>query len=342
MMQTKERTIQEVHTETDRALELPHALDSACERLAQVGYRIDRAKTERFAAAGFLPAASEDADAERMLIARLRRILEIERMLAPWRDTDALAFYLAAAGVEGVPATHVARFLAASIPELCAAGQHFARNGSAAVAGLEGERAEGRRIARASLAHFRFGDSAEKKALEGLLSIALIAFVRLRYGTQRPLGQLHRHSRLVNLDAEEESIAKKPRTSGALPPVVDADRMMVWLGSRADAGGESVLAAARMSGAIVKARLKRYPELQVAWREVAEACGYPGLNSLRLLSAVPAVLACAILQAGASESAGVDPLRIMQFWGTSTEAPIRFPLFSGSFPWTPRRLEPAE
>jgi hypothetical protein len=339
-MHTQERTLQDVHLEQERAPERLRGVDAALERLSQVGYRIDRAKVDRFASAGLLPADLHDEASERAITARLRRILDVERMLAPWRDTDALAFYLAAAGVDGVPAEPVARFLAASIPELCAAGKSFASKTSSAVAGLEGERIVARGIAKAALARFRSGGpSTEKNELEQVLSTALVGFVRLRFATPRPLGQLHRHSRIVNLDAEEEAIAKRARTSGALPPIVEADRMMVWLASRADTEGDRVLAAARLAASMVKAHVKRFPELQVPWREVAEACGYPGLNTLRVLSVVPAVFACAILQAGENAGTDADPRRIMQFWGTSVEAPIRFPSATRAFPWFPREVD---
>jgi len=321
-------------------------LDVALERLPQFGYRIDKEKAARLIEAGLVPDAVRVSDTT--LIARLRRILDIERMLAPWRDVDAIAFYLAASGVEDVPATPVARFLAASVDELRSAAAPFASGFLArADGGPDGEKRLARSMARAALARYKSSSRADAGAIEQLLSAALIAFVRLDVAVPRPAPQLHRRSRLVNLDAEsaqeEGSAGARPalRRVDDLPPFIDRERLIVWIGSRSESDG--VIPAVRRAAAMIRSRAQRFPELQVAWRDVAEAGGYPSLTALRAVGVVPAVLAASFLQA---EATGVDPTddpeHIVRRWGTIRVPALRFALATHAFPWVSRdQLETA-
>jgi hypothetical protein len=326
---------------------IAQALDVAPARLAQFGYRIDRAKVERFADAGLVAESDASESGLRTMIARLRQILDVEHMLAPWRDVDALAFYLVAHGVEDVPALPVARFLAASVGELTRIGDSLPQSllRRAVSAGPDTERRIGGSLARAALAGYKPASRADGAAIEALLGSALVAYVRLRSAPARPATSLHVSSRLVTLDKEEEEEGKPRRGArsktrdGSLPPLADGERVALWLAAQARDSEVRVIAAARASAAIVRRRTSRFPEVQAVWRETAEACGFAGLGALRAISVVPAVLASAILQA--TDAIGhvggdVDPDRLVRYWGTEATPPVRFALHANTFPWVPR------
>jgi len=104
----------------------------------------------------------------------------------------------------------------------------------------------------------------------------------------------------------------------------------------------AVLRATQSVAALVRLHVRQYPELQVAWRDVAAECGPTAASSLQALALVPPVLVAAFLQAGhvPSES-NFDRMleRLMHFWGTVSFESVRFDLSNGAFPWVQRSGE---
>jgi hypothetical protein len=316
-------------------------LEGVLDRLALTGYHVDREKWERFEEAGLVATPMPNERGEREAIRRLRRILDVERRLAPTGDTDALCFHLAAAGIENVPSRPVARHIVASVARLFAVGDQLrgaiAFRGS--FVGPDGEIRLARAMGKHVLRSYRTNDRGELRLLESLLDAAFIAYVRSTYTNARPAQLLHVSSSLVTSDLFEEK--KKPikHTAEPLPPVADRDNLIGWLTAVSAENELAVLRATQSVAALIRLHVHQFPELQIAWRDVAAECGPNSATSLQALALVPPVLVAAFLQAGHVPPEPIfDRLleRLMHFWGTVSFESVRFDLSNGAFPWVQR------
>src|SRR5215472_10732919 len=95
------------HLQIERRSATAHVI----ERLSSTGYQIDAEKWIRLRDAGLISDVADTAEDERRAIGRARRLLDVESKLVPTRDTDALCYYLVAAGIDGVPSAPVARHI---------------------------------------------------------------------------------------------------------------------------------------------------------------------------------------------------------------------------------------
>ena len=309
-------------------------------RLAQTGYRVDEEKWERFKRAKLVTTPLPTERGERDAIRRLRRILDVERRLAPSGDLDALCFHLAAAGIEGIPAARVARHVLASISDLFILGDQLRPvvRANFAFIGPDGEFRLGRAMAKHVLRTYRVRDRAEKGVLETLLGAAFVGYVRSTYANVRPGQILHASSRLVTLDAIPDR-APASRAGEPLPPLADRSGLVAWLTRVTGEDPDLVLRSTQSVAALVRLHVQKYPELQSPWRDVATAGGPSAATALHALALVPPVLTAAYLQAGhAPTDAQLDRMleQLLHFWGTATYEPVRFELSNGSFPWVQR------
>jgi hypothetical protein len=318
----------------------PAPVDVALDRLTLSGYRIDREKWEQLVQAGIVRPSATGDRAERATIGRLRKILEIERRLAPFIDIDALCFHLAVSGVKEIPAAAVGRHIAQSLGALFAIGDRIieAIRPGRGIVGPDGEQRLGRSMARYALRSYAAGGRDDRDATEQLVAAAFVAYVRSTWSNPRPDRTLHRSSRLVNLEAEEQGTTR--RTAEApLPPLADRESIATWLAARIHNDPDSVIAAVRNSAALIRLYVTSFPELQLPWRDAAEAAGGAGVTALQTLAIVPPVLAIAFLQGG---RATADPHlqrtleHLMHFWGTLSVEAVRFDLANGAFPWVGR------
>ncbi len=321
-MQTEPRLPELLLEKPTPAAPTRERLGAVLARLDLTGYRIDRQKWERFEEAGLVSAVMPTERGEREAIKRLRRLLDVERRLQPTGDLDALCFHLAAAGIDDVPATSVARHIAASVRSLLAVGDGVAREIALrpdAVAAPEAERRAASTLARQCLGDYTAADRVERRATEAILGAAFIAYLRSVSRASRPGALLHESSRLVTLD-DVSMPARAPRHSDMLPPLASGDAICAWLGERVANAPPDVPRAVHSVAAMFRLTVRRYPELQIAWRDVAAAHGSSASRMLAALSAAPGVLSAALLQVGElpRECAIEDaPLHLMHQWGAT-------------------------
>lgn len=316
-------------------------LGDVLERLAQTGYRVDDDKWERFKRARLVSTPLPTERGERDAIRRLRRILDVERRLAPSGDIDALCFHLAAAGIDSIPAAPVARHVLASVSDLFILGDQLsaAVRPSGASIGPDGEFKLGRAMAKHALRTYRMRDRVEKGLLESLLGAAFVGYVRSTYANARPGQMLHVSSRLVTLDEVPEKMPAA-RTTPPLPPLSDRSGLVAWLTMLAGENETLVLRATQSVAALIRLRVHQFPELQAPWRDVAAQNGSNAATALHALALVPPVLTAAYLQAGHSPTnPDLDKMleQLMHFWGTISFETVRFELSNGAFPWTAAR-----
>jgi hypothetical protein len=316
-------------------------VEDVLDRLSLTGYRVDRDKWAQFERAGLIDMPMPTEAGEREAIRRLRRILDVERRLAPSGDIDALCFHLTAAGIDRIPAQPVARHIIASLTDLFTFGDRL-RGASPSVAsmGPDGEFRLARRMAQAVLREYRTTDLTERRALESLLGAALVAYVRSTFANPRPARLLHASSRLVTLDADDAQPVKNT-ASAPLPPLADRTGLIEWLTSAASENETAVLRATQSVAALVRLHVHHFPELQLPWRDVA-ASSPTATTPLRALALVPPVLAAAYLQAGRAPSdPSLDRMleQLMHHWGTVSFEAVRFELSTGTFPWVKRSVE---
>jgi hypothetical protein len=319
-------------------------LEGVLDRLALTGYHVDREKWERFEQAGLVATPMPNERGEREAIRRLRRILDVERRLAPTGDTDALCFHLAAAGIENVPSRPVARHVIASVSGLFAVGDQL--KGAIAIRGSfvgpDGEIRLARALGKHVLRSYRTKDHAELRLLESLLNAAFLAYVRSTYANTRPARLLHVSSSLVTSDWFEEKKKPVKPASQPLPPIADRENLIEWLTAVAAENELAVLRATQSVAALIRLHVHQFPELQIAWRDVAAECGPNSAMSLQALALVPPVLVAAFLQAGhVPAEPNFDRMleRLMHFWGTVSFESVRFNLSNGAFPWVQRTSE---
>jgi hypothetical protein len=316
-------------------------IDGALDRLELSGYQIDQVKLQRFIQCGLVGRPTSGESGERTLIARLRRILDVEHRLAPSGDVDALCFHLAASGVEEVPPEAVGRHLSTSLGMLFTVGDRLIGEVTPVrgVVGPDGEQRVGRSMARLALQSFRPAVQAERIATEAFLTAAFVAYVRSTWANPRPNHELHLSSRLVNLDAELSERQPLRANEPALPPISDRAAIVSWLNVRSEKNGDGVLAAVRNSAALVRLHVAQYPELELPWRDAAARYGQTSMTVLQMLALVPPILAVAFLQGGqtAADARLERTLtRLMHFWGTLSVDSVRFDLANGAFPWVRR------
>jgi len=315
-------------------------LGDVLERLAQTGYRVDDEKWERFKRARLVTTPLPTERGERDAIRRLRRILDVERRLAPSGDIDALCFHLAAAGIDAIPAAPVARHVLASVSDLFVLGDQLRTvvHANGAPVGPDGEFKLGRAMARHALRTYRMADRSEKNLFETLLGAAFVGYVRSTYANVRPGQMLHVSSRLVTLDAVPER-TPAPQAAAPLPPLSDRSGLIAWLTTLAGEEESLVLRATQSVAALIRLRVHQFPELQAPWRDVAAQNGPHAATALHALALVPPVLTAAYLQAGHSPtSPELDRMleQLMHFWGTISFKTVRFELSNGAFPWVQR------
>ena len=315
-------------------------LEDVLDRLAVTGYRVNREKWKRFESARLVFEPMPTERGERDAIRRLRRILDIERRLAPTGDIDALCFHLAAAGIEEVPAALVARHIVASVGAFFIIGDRL-RPSVPAHAGRIGPDAEfqiGRAMAKHALAEYRLRDRAERRLIESLTSAAFVGYVRSTFASERPAQLLHSSSRLVTCDTPDEKRPAK-RATNSLPPLSDRAGLLAWLSASTAEDESAVLRATQSVAALIRLHVHQYPELQAPWRDVAASNGAAATTALQTLALVPPVLVAAFLQAGhAPPDSNLDRMleQLMHFWGTVSYEAIRFDLATGAFPWVQR------
>lgn len=315
-------------------------LDGVLDRLALTGYRVDREKWKRFHIAHLVDAPLPTEGGEREAIRRLRRILDVERRLAPSGDVNALCFHLTAAGIDGVPAAPVARHIIEAVEGLFALGDRLQAEstGRALTVGPDGEFRIGRDMAKAVLLDYLTRDRVERKSFESLLAAAFVAYVRSTYSNPRPAQMLHASSRLVTLDVDDES-PKPKRTARVLPPLADRAGIVQWLNVVSSENESAVMRAVQSVASFIRLHVHRYPELQAPWRDLAGEGGPHAGSALQALALVPPVLAAAYLQAGSAPAApSLERTleQLMHFWGTVSIEAVRFDLSNGAFPWVPR------
>ncbi len=101
------------------------------ERLALRGYTFDLSKWETLVNAGLLvglaPAPSYDCQIPHAMEDRIRAILEVEKRLPPGVPVDKLGFYLAIAGIQGVPAVLIGTYIEASFTKFFIVGDGMLR-----------------------------------------------------------------------------------------------------------------------------------------------------------------------------------------------------------------------
>ena len=206
-------------------------VDGLLARLAQTGYRVDAQKWEQFKDAHLVTTPLPTERGERETIRRLRRILDVERRLAPSGNMDALCFHLAAAGIDAVPPASVTRHILASISDLFVLGDQLAasiafRNSPL---GPDGEFRIGRAMAKHALRAYRLRDRSEHDLMEALLGAAFVGYVRSTHANPRPGQILHTSSRLVTLDVvHDKAPASKPSQPLPAPPRHSASCSRSW------------------------------------------------------------------------------------------------------------------
>ena len=335
-MQTEPR-LPELVLNTTQASEADR-LDVVLARLETTGYRVDREKWGRFEKAHLVEPVMPTARGEREAIKRLRRLLDVERRLAPTGDMDTLCFHLAAAGIDSVPASAVARHIIRSVRSLLLIGSAVAEEAFVrpdAVAAPDAERRAAGVLARRCLADYSIADRSEKRATRTVLAAAFIAYLRSVVRSARPANVLHETSRLVSLDDVAE-IRTPTRRGEALPPLASGEAVFEWLSDRMATAERDVLRAVQTVAAMLRLYVRSYPELQIAWRDLAAEHGSSASRALAALSAAPAVLAAAFLQAGElPKEPAIDRAleHLMHQWGASLQRPARFELANGAFPW---------
>ena len=295
---------------------------SVLERLTGTGYQIDRQKWERFVEADLVGPLIPTSRGEREAIKRLRRLLDVERRLAPTGDVDALCFHLAASGVECVPVVAVARHVEKSVRELLAIGGRLSAAEAAdahSVDGPDGERRASEVLARRCLTGYRPRDRAEYDAACSVLSAAFVAYLRSVGRSRRPVTLLHASSRLVSLDEVAER-APRVRHDEPLPPLAPADVVCAWLQANAMTSDVDLLKAVKSVAALLRLHVRRYPELQVAWRDIAAEYGSEASVALAALAAAAPVFVAALLQAGRlPDAANIEQTleQLMHHWGAT-------------------------
>jgi hypothetical protein len=320
-------------------------LREVSERLSRLGYVIHRTAWSRFAGAGLLPVDVTTENAIPRAVNRARGLLDVQAKLAPSAGDDALAYFMAAAGAEGVPHEAIVRHVSSSIAALFAFGDRVREEirWEQRFVGPDGEWRLGRFLAKALLRSYVVENKADYPVLESLLAAAFVAYVRSTFENPRPDRVLHQSSTLVNLSAEAEEEEGMPRRKRAaappLLPVADRDGLIAWVSELSDA--QPLVDAVRGSAALVRLHAPRFPILGSPWSDASRRCGPTGAHALHALCFVPPVLAAAYLQAGRAPSdARLEPAleTLMHQWGTVRRPAIRFGLAEPVFPWVDRSV----
>lgn len=318
-------------------------LREVSERLSRLGYVIHRTAWSRFAAADLLPVDVTAENGIPRAVNRARALLDIQAKLAPSAGEDALAYFMAAAGMESVPHEAIVRHVASSVAALFAFGDRVREEirWEQRFVGPDGEWRLGRFLAKALLRSYVVEHRNDYAALETLLAATFVAYVRSTFENPRPDRILHESSTLVNLAAEaeeEEGVPRRKRAAAPpLLPLTDRDGLIAWISELSDA--QPLVDAVRGSAALIRLNMPRFPILSTPWSEASRRCGPTGAQALHALCLVPPVLAAAYLQAGrAPNDARLEPAleSLMHQWGTVRRPGLRFDLAQPVFPWVAR------
>ena len=247
------------------------------ERLALSGFSFDLAKWESFVSSGLLrgvPAApSNDCQVPLAIEQRIRRLLEVERRLAPGADIDKLAFFSVIAGLDDVPAQLVLNHVQSSIHKFFVAGDGMVRRlpHKPSRIGPSGERRLAAEIAHAIVREYPPAAGPSLTAYHELLTAAFTIYFRSNWQNRRPSPQ-RRWTRVITPDFLDyqtlpvKTIADGETGADAAPlthmaPAAEKDGMLARVRAEGQANPNDLLQAVKDAATIITAAAPQFPEL---------------------------------------------------------------------------------
>ena len=275
------------------------------ERLALLGYSFDLGKWEAWVTAGLLtgvpPLPSNDCQIPRAAEERIRRMLDVERRLAPGTSIDKLAFYLVIAGLDDVPADLVAQHLESALSKFFVVGEGMLRRleRKPERVGPLAERRLADAMARSVLREYPLLGAASYTACQQLLAACFMIFFRTSWCNRPPRAD-RRFARIITptfLDYQRlpvKTITLAESAGGAanqpMAPAADRDRLFMQLRIAGETSPRELLQAVKDAAMIITTATTQFPELQ----ECAPLSSASGAFAQWVLTLAPPVLAAAV------------------------------------------------
>lgn len=295
------------------------------ERLALRGYSFDLAKWETLVNAGLLvglpPTPSYDCQIPHAMDDRIRAILDVEKRLPPGVPVDKLAFYLAIAGIQGVPAPLVGSYIEASFTKFFVVSEGMFRRleRKPTSFGAFGERKLADAMAKAVLRDYPLIAASSYIACRQLLATAFVMSIRTTWENKKPCPR-RRWQRIITPEFLDWSrlpvksmgeVPTPPDTTCAssLAPAVDRERMFTQLRAACATNPHEVVQAVQDAALVISSAATQYPELQPL-----KGCEAPkGAFAAWVLSLVTPMLAAGLYRvsqrSGAERYANLIPDR---------------------------------
>jgi hypothetical protein len=275
------------------------------ERLALLGYSFDLAKWELWVTGGLLagvpPLPSNDCQIPRAVEDRVRRMLDVERRLAPGSSVDKLAFYLVVAGLDDIPPALIADYMEAGLSKFFVVGEGMLRRleRKPERVGPLAERKLADAMSRAVLRDYPLLGAASYTAHQQLLATCFMIFFRTSWCNRPPRAD-RRFDRIITpgfldyqrLPVKSIALADTPadQHDAAMPPAADKDRLFVQLRIASETSSRELLQAVKDAAMVIRTATTQFPEL-----EESEPLPSPtGAFAQWVLTLIPPVLAAAL------------------------------------------------
>lgn len=275
------------------------------ERLALLGYAFDLGKWESWVNGGVIagvpPLPSNDCQIPRAVEDRIRRILDVERRLAPGAGIDKLAFYLVVAGLEDVPPGLVADYLEAGLSKFFVVGEGMLRRLERKPdrVGPLAERRLADAMSKAVLRDYPLLGAASYTACQQMLATCFMIFFRTSWRNRPPQGN-RQFERIITpsfldyqrLPVKSISLADAPDgvPGGVMSPAADRDRLYMQLRIASETSPRELLQAVRDAAMVICTATTQFPELE----ESAPLPSATGAFAQWVLTLIPPVLAAAL------------------------------------------------
>lgn len=289
------------------------------------GYTFDLTKWETLVNAGLLvglpPAPSYDCQIPHAMEDRIRAILEVEKRLPPGVPVDKLAFYLAIAGIQGVPAVLIGSYIEASFTKFFVVGEGMLRRleRKPACIGAFGERKLADAMAKTVLRDYPLLVASSYIACRQLLATAFIMYFRTTWENKKP-GPRRRWQGIITPEFLDwtrlpvKSLGEAPTPpdkafTSSLAPAVDRERIFTQLRAACATNPHDVVQAVQDAALVISSAATRYPELHSL-----KDCEAPkGAFAVWVLSLVTPMLAAGLYRvsqrSGAERYANLIPDR---------------------------------
>ena len=270
-----------------------------------LGYSFDLGKWETWVTGGLLdgvpPLPSNDCQIPRAVEERIRRVLDVERRLAPGSSIEKLAFYLVVAGLDDVPAILVADYLEAGLSKFFVVGEGMLRRLERKPdrIGPLAERRLADAMSRAVLRDYPLLGAASYTACQQMLATCFMIFFRTSWCNRPPKADRH-FERIITpsfldyqrLPVKSITVADQPDAPphSAMTPAADKDRLIMQLRIAAETSPRELLQAVKDAAMVIGTATTQFPELE----ESAPLPSPTGAFAQWVLTLIPPVLAAAL------------------------------------------------